>query len=142
MIKEISLDDILLISQLEDSFPNYFSKHKIIDDFKHNVFSKYFIYIENSNIIGFVNYYDLYDRFELSYIEVDSKHRNKRIGSKMMEYLINVGNKKNIINITLEVNVNNHNALNLYNKYDFIEVAVRKNYYGSEDGLLMERKMV
>ena len=142
MIKDVFIKDNHLIYQLESNFPTYFLKTKLSDDLKNNVFSKYFIYLENSNIIGFVNYYELYDRFELAYIEVDIKYRNKNVGSKMMDYLIDVGKKKNIINITLEVNVNNQSALNLYKKYGFIEVAVRKNYYDGADGILMERKMI
>ena len=54
--------------KVELAFPTFFSKSKIVDDFKQNAFTKYFIYEEKSNIIGVVNYYDLYDRFELSYI--------------------------------------------------------------------------
>ena len=94
MIKDVFIEDNHLIYQLESNFPTYFLKTKLSDDLKNNVFSKYFIYLENSNIIGFVNYYELYDRFELAYIEVDIKYRNKNVGSKMMDYLIDVGKKR------------------------------------------------
>lgn len=142
MIVEINNQDTLLIKQLEESFPNYFSNTKVLDDMNKNIFSKYFIYRENSNIIGFINYYDLYDRFEISYIEVQEEYRNKKIGSKMMNYLIDIGYKKNIVNITLEVNVENINAIKLYEKYNFQQVALRKKYYNGIDGYLMERKMM
>ena len=98
--------------------------------------------MEKSNIIGFINYYDLYDRFELSYIEVKSEFRNKKIGSYLIEHLIKIGTERNIENITLEVNINNINAIKLYKKYDFKEVAIRKGYYDGVDGYLMERKMM
>ncbi len=142
MIKEVTREDIDLIDLLEASFEDYFKTKGIIEDFNNNIFSKYFIYLEKCNIIGFVNYYDLYDRFEISYIEVKSEYRNKKIGSKLMENVIKLGNDKNIDNITLEVNINNENALKLYNKYDFKVVAVRPRYYDGTDGYLMERKMI
>ena len=123
-------------------FPTYFKNKGIKDDFKSNIFTKYFIYIEKYNIIGFINYYDLYDRFEIAYIEVLEEYRNNKIGSKMMEHLIEIGKQKKIENITLEVNKNNNNAIKLYLKYDFINVAVRPRYYDGVDGLLMERKMM
>ena len=142
MIKELDNNDSSFIKQLEEAFPYFFLNNDYYVDIKQNVFSKYFIYIEKSNIIGFVNYYDLYDRFELSYIEVKSEFRNKKIGSYLIEHLIKIGTEKNIENITLEVNINNKNAIDLYKKYGFNEVAIRKGYYNGIDGILMERKMV
>ena len=142
MIKEVTREDIDLIDLLETTFEDYFKTKGIIEDFNNNIFSKYFIYLEKCNIIGFVNYYDLYDRFEISYIEVKSEYRNQKIGSKLMENVIKIGNDKNIDNITLEVNIENDNAIKLYNKYDFKVVAVRPRYYNGTDGYLMERKMI
>lgn len=142
MIIEINNNDSLLINQLENSFEKVFKNNKIVDDLNKNIFSKYFILQEKSNIIGYINYYDLYDRFELAYIEVKEEYRNKKYGSKMIEYLINIGKNHNIDNITLEVNINNINAIKLYEKYNFEKVAVRKGYYDGVDGYLMERKMM
>ena len=53
-----------------------------------------------------------------------------------MNELIEKTNKS----ITLEVNKNNIPALNLYKKFAFHEVAIRKGYYNGVDGILMERK--
>lgn len=143
MIVEIDKNQIELINQLENTFSTFFSsKNKILSDFDTNIFTKYFIYMEKSNIIAYVNYYDLYDRFELAYIFVDEKYRNKKVGSKMVEHLINIGKNKNINNITLEVRIDNFPAIKLYEKYEFNTVAVRKNYYDGIDGYLMERKMI
>ena len=140
MIQEINNNN--LIEKVEDTFPSFFSKTDIINDFNQNPFTKYFIYMEKSNIIGIVNYFDLIDRFELSYIEVLEEFRNKKIGSKLLEYLIEVGKNKNITNITLEVKVDNKYAIMLYEKYNFKIVSKRKGYYNGVDGYLMERKMM
>ena len=45
-------------------------------------------------------------------------------------------------NITLEVRVSNNIAINLYKKFGFREVALRKFYYGDEDGILMEKQVM
>ena len=142
MIIDLENDNEELMNNLELAFPNSFLKQKIKEDLNKNIFSKYFIYMQRSNIIGFVNYYDLYDRFEISYIEVKSEYRNNHIGSLMMDHLIDMGNKKGITNITLEVNVNNNAAIKLYEKYSFEVVATRKGYYNGVDAYLMERKMM
>ena len=142
MIKELNCEDIEIIKKVEIAFPTFFSKNKIMNDFNQNAFTKYFIYIEKSNIIGVVNYYDLYDRFELSYIEVVEEYRNKKIGSLLIENLIKIAEERKVNNITLEVNINNEFAIKLYKKYDFEIVATRKSYYDGVDGYLMERKMI
>ena len=142
MIKELNINDIEIIEKVEMAFPTFFSKSKILDDFAQNAFTKYFIYEEKSNIIGVVNYYDLYERFELSYIEVKEEYRNKKIGSLLIENLIKIAEEKKVNNITLEVNINNTYAIKLYNKYGFSVVAIRKGYYDGVDGYLMERKMM
>ena len=142
MIVELNEKDIELIEDLEKIFSNYFKNNAIKQDFKQNIFSKYFIYMEKSNIIGFVNYYDLYERFEIAYIEVQDKFRHQNVGSKLMDYLIELGKNKNITNITLEVNEENTYAIKLYEKYNFQIVAKREKYYNGVDGYLMERKMM
>lgn len=143
MIIEITKHDTELIKELENKFSTIFSSsNKIIDDMKNNIFSKYFIYLQESNIIGFINYYDIYDRFEIANIFVLEEYRNNKVASKLMEHIIALGEIKKITNITLEVKKDNIYAIKLYKKYNFETVALRKRYYNGIDGLLMERKMV
>jgi len=138
MINEVLKDDISLINELEKEFSNI----KVLDDFNKNIFSKYFIYKEKSNIIAYINYYDLYERFEIANIEVKEEFRNQKIGSKLIEHLLEIAKDKKVENITLEVNVNNIYAIKLYEKYGFVKVAIREKYYDGVDGYLMERKMM
>ena len=143
MIIEITKHDTELIKELENKFSTIFSSsNKIIDDMKNNIFSKYFIYLQESNIIGFINYYDIYDRFEIANIFVLEEYRNNKVASKLLEHIIALGEIKKITNITLEVKKDNIYAIKLYKKYNFETIALRKRYYNGIDGLLMERKMV
>ena len=86
MIKELNIEDKEIIEKVEVTFPTFFSKNSIFESFKQNAFTKYFIYMEKSNIIGFVDYYDLYERFEIAYIEVKDEFRNQKVGSKLMYF--------------------------------------------------------
>lgn len=124
MIKEVSFNEL-------NSF-----------DIKYNnVFTKYIAYYIDNNVIGYLVYEKLYDRVEIDYIYVLETFRNKKIGSLMMEYLINLCKQNNIYNITLEVNINNINAIKLYEKYNFKTISIRKGYYKGIDALLMEVKL-
>lgn len=106
-----------------------------------NPFSKYIIFRENKEMIGFLSYEDIYERFEIDYIFVVEEYRNKGIASNMLEFLLKEAKEKQIENITLEVAVENRKAISLYKKYGFEEAALRKQYYGNEDAYLLIRKM-
>lgn len=98
-------------------------------------FTKNILYIDDNSIIGFLNYSIIYERAELNYIFVKESHRNKKVASKLLNNMIN--NCKSCDNITLEVRKSNYVAIKLYTNYGFKEVAIRKNYYNNEDGILM-----
>lgn len=90
--------------------------------------------------IGFIAYSIYYDRAEIDYIYVLSDYRKKGYASKLLKYILDKVNA--LENITLEVNVNNVAAINLYEKFDFKIATQRKNYYGNENAYLMIRKMI
>ena len=84
----------------------------------------------------------MYDRYEIANIYVKKENRNQKIGSKLLEKVIKLGEQQQIKNITLEVKKDNVYAIKLYEKNKFKKVAIRKAYYDGTDGILMERKMM
>lgn len=106
-----------------------------------NVFVKRYCYLIDNHVVGFIDYSIYYDRAELNYIVVDELYRRKGIASSLIKYMIDDAKKNKCINITLEVNEHNLSAINLYKKYNFIQVAVRKNYYKDAQALLLELKL-
>lgn len=121
------------IHQLKDS--KLLSKETVTDELKNNPFGKYLILEENSQIIGYIYYSDIYERAEINQFEVQVINRNCGNGTKLLKNLIELVDK----NITLEVKKDNIVALKLYKKMGFEEKAIRKNYYNGIDGILMER---
>ena len=107
-----------------------------------NPFAKTIEYIEDNKVLGVLKYSLIYDRMEIDNIEVDPTHRGKGIGTKLMSYLVSLAIEKRVVNITLEVRISNEVARNLYKKFGFREVALRKFYYGDEDGILMEKQVM
>ena len=79
---------------------------------------------------------------ELDNIYVDESRRKEGIGKKLLGYLVAVAIDSHVINITLEVRVSNEIARNLYKQFGFREVALRRFYYGDEDGILMEKQVM
>ena len=106
-----------------------------------NPFLKKIEYVIDDNVVGYLKYALIYDKMEIDNLFVLEEFRNKQIGSKLLSYLIDIAINNNVINITLEVRESNEVAKNLYKGFGFREVAIRKFYYGDEDGILMEKQV-
>ena len=92
--------------------------------------------------VGYLDYSLIYDRMEIDNFFVNEDCRGLGIGKKLLSYLVVIGINNHVINITLEVRKSNEVARNLYKKFGFREVALRKFYYGDEDGILMEKQVM
>lgn len=105
--------------------------------------SKCFIYEEDEEIVGFIIADIFEDRAEIIDVAVDVMHRNKKIGDKLIKYVIDLSKENGCESITLEVKVTNKPALKLYKNNKFEIVSIRKKYYanGTIDAYLMSRKL-
>ena len=115
---------------------------KEVDITSSNPFQRRIEYFDGDASIGYLEYSIIYDRMEIDNISVHEDHRKKGIGTKLMAHLISLAIELRVDNITLEVRVSNEIARNLYKKFGFHEVAIRKYYYGDEDGILMEKNIM
>lgn len=104
-----------------------------------NAFSHILIYVKDDEILGFLDYSKMYENMEINYIYVKEEYRKKGVATELLNYMITTNNFNNI---TLEVNTKNLNAINLYKKFDFKIINIRKNYYNGVDGYLMERSNI
>lgn len=131
MIKDLTKENLELINS------SFIDKNFFINEFINNPFAKVLIYIDDNNILGYLYYSEIYERVEINQFEVNFIHRNCGIGTKLLKKLTETVEK----DITLEVRKSNSTAISLYKKFNFVEKAIRKNYYNDEDGILMERKV-
>lgn len=131
MIKIIN--DVRLINDIANNIFNF--------DIKTTTYSKIIGYEIDNKIVGFLVYDLIYERCEIEYIAVLNEYRNKQIASKLLEYLINDCINNKVINISLEVNVNNTSAINLYKKFDFKIEAIREKYFNNDDAYLMVKEV-
>ena len=137
MIRKLNVLDEEDIIKLNNCFKDVLNDVK--KDLDNNPFSHYIIYLDNDKLLGYINYYLIYNRIEIANFNVLDDYQNKGIGTKLLIYLIS--NNRNIDNITLEVKKDNEKAIYLYHKYGFIDKAIRKGYYDGVDGILMELEM-
>jgi len=113
-----------------------------VDITSKNPFMRRIEYFLDGESIAYLEYSLIYDRMEIDNITVMEEHRGKGIGTKLMAHLVSLAIEYRVDNITLEVRVSNEVARSLYKKFGFHEVAIRKYYYGDEDGILMEKNVM
>lgn len=107
-----------------------------------NPFLRCIEYKIEDKVVGYLKYQLIYDRMEIDDFQVDFEYRNQGIGKKLMSYLVALAIGYRVVNITLEVRKSNEIARRLYKNFGFREVALRRFYYGSEDGILMEKQVM
>jgi len=111
--------------------------------FEKNENNDCFVYIEKDDVIGFITYQILSDYSEVLDIFVHINHRNKNIGTQLLDSCIDDLKNKNVNKVTLEVKTTNVSAINLYKKNQFKIVSIRKKYYENNtiDAYLMVREL-
>lgn len=126
MIIEITNDNLSILDG------SSISSNDVLSLFESNPFAKILVCVIDNTIVGYLYYSDIFDRIEINQITVFDKYKRHGYGSMMMEKVLSFGKS-----VSLEVNVNNIGAINLYKKYGFRIVSVRKGYYDGVDGYLM-----
>jgi ribosomal protein S18 acetylase RimI-like enzyme len=124
MIEEaINLNEILPL--IREYFPKY-----VISN---NPYEKNYVYKIDGEIVGFISFSVIYERCEINYIF--SKYKRKGIGSKLLNFCFGFSS-----DISLEVNIDNKEAIDFYLENGFKIISIRKNYYDSNDAYLMIRR--
>ncbi len=96
---------------------------------------KVLVYEENGEIIAFIEFLALYEVVEIINIIVEEKHRNRGIGTLLLNKSINKDTKE----IILEVKDNNEEGLKFYLDNGFKIIRTISNYYKDGDAYIMER---
>lgn len=141
-IDTMTCDDITLIEpNFSENFDEFWSIDILKNDFENNN-SKYIVAKYENQIIGFAGIKIILDEAEIMNIAVRIDKRNLKIGSLLLEKLIDIAISSKCELINLEVNEKNLPAIHLYEKYGFERIGFRKKYYNNtDDAILMKRKI-
>jgi ribosomal-protein-alanine N-acetyltransferase len=94
-------------------------------------------------IIGFLlgGYTALPKQAHILSVAILQEYRGKGLGKKILTHFINTTKRLNYNSIRLEVSVDNHKAIKMYEEFNFkIESKIRKYYQDGSDAYLMIRK--
>ena len=95
--------------------------------------------LKEDKIIGYICFWIVADEIHIMNIAVHPDMRGKGMARLLLNKLIQLAINKNISNIWLEVRPSNKIAINLYERFGFKRVGVRKGYYSDtqEDAIIM-----
>ena len=140
-IKPITEKDIDLCFELDFNTISLWSRKQWSTEFKKEGVKVFGILITNF-LVGICVFHVVLDEAQINYFVVNEKYRKKGIGSQLMTYTIKHCENLNINKISLEVSQINSVADKFYDRFNFCNVGMRKNYYkDGSNALLKEKKL-
>jgi len=89
--------------------------------------------------VGYAGLMMTLDDGHVTTIAVDPEWHQNKIGTRLLLWLAREGIARGAKSLTLEVRMTNNAAQDMYKKFGFVPVGVRKNYYQevNEDAIVM-----
>ena len=99
----------------------------------------YLLALEDETVIGYAGTWILDDEAQITNVAVAPEYRGQKVGTGLMEHLIQEAKQRGATRMTLEVRPSNTAALALYAKFGFKDCGRRPHYYldNGEDAVIM-----
>jgi ribosomal-protein-alanine N-acetyltransferase len=98
----------------------------------------YFVARVGRDVVGYTGLMLMGDDGHITTIAVDPAWHRHQIGTRLLLALVHEARAREALNLTLEVRVSNRGAQDLYRRFGFESVGVRKGYYAeNEDAMIM-----
>lgn len=137
-ILKMEYEDLLQIKTiLQTDFDDFWNFNIFASELQ-NENSIYFIAkTETGEILGFAGIWN--DGFNRHITNIVTKKNKRKLGiaSKLLEKLIQFSKENKSDSLTLEVNEKNIPAINLYEKYEFKKVGIRRHYYSQNENAII-----
>ena len=94
-------------------------------------------------LVGYLCAVLVADEAHVGNLAVDPSERRQGVAQLLLDDLVEAARSRGARRVTLEVRESNEYARKFYYKNDFIDIAIRKNYYRnpSEDAIVMLRTL-
>ncbi len=138
--RRMTLKDLDQIMALEKvSFTAPWSRNAFTGELTDNHFARYLVMQLGDEIIGYGGMWIIIDEAHVTNIAVSPLYRGRRLGERLLRFMMAVASTEGARKMTLEVRVSNFSAKNLYHKLGFVEAGLRKGYYtdNREDAIIM-----
>lgn len=135
-MREEDVPDVMHIERM--CFPTPWHENAFYSELRHEP-ACYLVAKVDGRLVGYGGMWVIMDEAHITTLAVHPEYRRQRIGERLLLALLEIAIARRARRATLEVRMSNISAQNLYAKYGFRAVAVRKGYYADtrEDALIM-----
>ncbi len=134
MIELMKEKDLEQVTEIENgSFSKPWSRMYFLNEIANNDLSELYVDVIDGEVVAYADLWYMFENCDLTKIAVKEKYRHKGYGYKMLKHLTAVAKRKGCEFMHLEVNVNNKEAYDLYDRFGFEIVRTRKRYYENGD---------
>lgn len=131
--RKMTPEDIVEVFMLEYSlFPTPWLITQYDYELRENPVSFPYVAIKEGKIIGFIIFWITFNSSTLCKIGVQEDYQHQGIGKAMMALMYQDLKAHEVETATLEVRVDNFNAIDFYLKEGYQKVSIKEHYY--EDG--------
>jgi ribosomal-protein-alanine N-acetyltransferase len=97
----------------------------------------------DERVVGYAVLWCVLDQGELANIAIAPEERGAGLGTHLLRHVLDVGGRRGVHRVFLEVRASNRSALELYGRFGFEEVGRRANYYERprEDALVLRAEL-
>lgn len=137
-MEQIDINAVVAIE--EESYGlHHWSKESFFNELSNDLAKYFCVFNEDGVLVGYAGIWRILEEAHITNISVKPDFRRKKIGETLLKTIIDFCYREGVKYLTLEVRVSNQKAINLYEKYGFKSLGVRKAYYqdNNEDALIM-----
>ena len=108
-----------------------------------NPLALWLVWVEDEQVLGYVGSQTVFEDADILNVAVLPAARRRGIAEALMTALESRLSERGAERITLEVRASNAPAIALYQKLDYAQVGLRKNYYEKprEDALILQKQI-
>lgn len=145
VLRPMTLDDLPQVYRIElDSFTLPWPFNSYVYELTESRVSRCYVAAtsgagDRKKIVGMIVIYLIEDEAHVATFAVQPESRHNGIGWRLLLHSLREVCQEGATHSLLEVRTNNQSAINLYLKFGFIKVGIRKQYYADnhEDAILM-----
>jgi len=145
MLRLMKESDLPIVLELEEQlFTSTWKMDDFLYEMNENPFSQMFVWEEDSEIVGYMGIWIIFEQAQLTNLAVNKEYQGKGYGRKLLEMGISLCQEAGCEIMTLEVRQSNVVAKSLYQSCGFEKVSVKKDYYqdNHEDADVMMKGLI
>ena len=144
IVRWMKTGDVSEVNNIEqETFPSPWTRESFLYRLNERDYNISLVVLVERNLVAYAVSYIVYDELHFSNLAVKMNYRRHKIAEILLSTSMQLGKEKHCRWVHLEVRRNNKSAIQLYQKFGFKIVGVRKDYYKeeNEDALLMSKSI-